>query len=448
MPSISSFNTPLSALRAQQRILEVSAHNIANASTPGYRRQTVQLRSVGSGEVSTVGQRLGVDVAGVVRSSDDLLVQRAAREEGARTAADTTKTVMASVEAVFPEPTDIGLASQLDDYWASWTALANDPANQTARAQVLAKADTVVSTLHRSAAALVEISDTAKSRLVGLATEVNSLTGQLAAFNQQVVSASSPELLDQRDQTLAQLTKLTGAVAQTATNGQLNVFIGGRQVVAGSFTEAVEAPSGTLRFTSDTQAVLMTSGEGSALAATVNDVIPRYSAALDGVASSLVASVNALHIAGYSPTGTTGLNFFDPLGVTAGSIAISVDVAGQPAKLATGAPVLPGPTAPGALNGDQARAMAALTNSTVGADASYQTMIGALGVESKSAQQRSDVQAIVADNATQESDSVGAVSLDEEMTQIMQAQRAYQASSKVLSTVDELLGFLIDRLGR
>ena len=141
------------------------------------------------------------------------------------------------------------------------------------------------------------------------------------------------------------------------------------------------------------------------------------------------------------------MNFFDPVGVTASTRALSTDVAGLPANIAAGAPKLPGPVAPGPLDGNQARALATLADSATGADSVYQTMIGSLGVESQSAQQRSDVQATIADAATRDADAVGAVSLDEEMTTIMQAQRAFQAASKVLTTIDDLVGYLIDRVG-
>jgi flagellar hook-associated protein 1 FlgK len=184
------------------------------------------------------------------------------------------------------------------------------------------------------------------------------------------------------------------------------------------------------------------------VAATINDVVPRYLSALDDIANTLVTSVNTMHAAGYGQDGVTGRNFFDPAGTTAATIAISTDVAGQPSRLAAGAPKLPGPTAPGALDGNQARLIAALASSATGASTKYQTMISGMAIESRSAQQRADVQGTIADNAVKEADSVGSVSIDEEMTQMMEAQRAFQAASRVLSTVDDMLSFLIERTGR
>lgn len=449
MPNISSLNTPLSAMRAQRQILDVTARNIANATTPGYHRQRVELATPGTSGISGSGGNAGVDVNRVSRSADDLIIARASREEAGRSAADATAATLARIESLFPEPSDHGLAAQLDDYWGSWSSVANDPGNQTARSSLLSKATTLVNSLRRGVEDLTAVSDAAKTRMTGIANEVNDLTARIVTFNQTIAGLTDPsaDLLDQRDQLVAKLTNLSGALTQVTGTGEVNVFIGGRQVVAGTFAAQLQAPSGTLQF-DDGQAVLMTSGEGASVAATINDVVPRYLSALDDIANTLVTSVNTMHAAGYGQDGVTGRNFFDPAGTTAATIAISSDVAGQPSLLAAGAPKLPGPTAPGALDGNQARLIAALASSATGASTRYQTMISGMAIESRSAQQRAEVQGTIADNAVKEADSVGSVSIDEEMTQMMEAQRAFQAASRVLSTVDEMLSFLIERTGR
>lgn len=449
MPNISSLNTPLSAMRAQRQILDVTARNIANATTPGYHRQRVELATPGTSGINGSGGNAGVDVSRVSRSADDLIIARASREEAGRSAADATAATLARIESLFPEPSNNGLAAQLDDYWGSWSSVANDPGNQTARSSLMSKASTVVNSLRRGVEDLTAVSDAAKTRMTGIATEVNDITARIVTFNQSIAGQTDPsgDLLDQRDKLVAKVTNLTGALTQVTGTGEVNVFIGGRQVVAGAFAAQLQAPSGTLQF-DDGQAVLMTSGEGASVAATINDVVPRYLSALDDIASTLVTSVNTMHAAGYGQDGVTGRNFFDPAGTTAATIAISTDVAGQPSRLAAGAPKLPGPTAPGALDGNQARLIAALASSATGASTKYQTMISGMAIESRSAQQRSEVQGTIADNAVKEADSVGSVSIDEEMTQMMEAQRAFQAASRVLSTVDEMLSFLIERTGR
>jgi len=145
--------------------------------------------------------------------------------------------------------------------------------------------------------------------------------------------------------------------------------------------------------------------------------------------------------------GVTGRNFFDPAGVTASTIQLSTDVAGLPANIAAGAPVPPLNTAPGPLDGDIARQMARLADSATGADSAYRSMVGSLAVEARSAEQSTRVQADITDAAMNEDASVSSVSLDEEMSNLVTAQRAYEASARVLTAVDDMLGTLIERTG-
>src|SRR5690606_10799198 len=138
-------------------------------------------------------------------------------------------------------------------------------------------------------------------------------------------------------------------------------------------------------------------------------------------------------------------NFFDPAGVTAATIALSADVASVPAHIAAGAPVLPGPSAPGPLDGDQARAIAALADAATGPDSAYRAMLSGLAVETSGAIHRADVEGLVADAARAQADSVSGVSIDEEMANLMVAQRAFAASARVMTAIDEMLGFLLER---
>ncbi len=453
MASLSSLNTSFSGLNSQKRVLDVIAHNIANATTEGYHRQRAELQSLGrsatSGVFSGVSQSYGVDVSGVTRAYDVLLATRAVREDASRSAANMMKTSMATVEGVFPEPTDLGLAHQLDVFWGSWTDLANDPGGLASRTQLLENADGLVTNLRRSSNDLQAISDGATARMNTIAAQVNDLADQIGNLNRTIGSSfgENLDLLDQRDVLVGRLANLTGAVARPSDANGIDVYINGRAIVSGTIVQRVDGTTGPLVWMSDNAAVNPTAGEAQALTAVINDVVPRYRARLDDIASTLVTQVNALHTTGYDQSGTTGRNFFDPANLTAATISLSIDVAGQPANIAAGAPVLPGPVAPGPLDGEMARRLAALADSATGADTKYQSMITTLAVETRSAQGRASIQEQVADNAIRDADSVGSVSLDEEMANLTAAQRAFEANARVITAVDEMLGFLIERTG-
>ena len=219
-------------------------------------------------------------------------------------------------------------------------------------------------------------------------------------MNERIVAnpEAALDLLDQRDQLVSALARLTGATARPAPGGQVDVYIGGRAIVSGPVSLTLDSDAaGTLLWSSDNQPVGAPSGEASALAVTITDLVPRYLSALDDIASTLVTQVNALHSIGYDQSGTTGRNFFDPAGTTAATIGLSVDVAGIPANIAAGAPVLPGPVAPGALDGEQARAIAQLADAATGADSKYDALVTGLAVETRGAFRRASIQEQIAD---------------------------------------------------
>lgn len=450
MSSFGSLNIAVTGMNAQRRILDITAHNVANATTAGYHRQRVELRSLGgrAGAGISSGDQTrtyGVDVIGVTRAVDELLAARATREQSSLSAANLTNSTMATIEGIFPEPTDLGLAAQLDDYWGSWTDLANNPGDLSARTQLLENAQTLVDSLHRSSTNLDGVRTTAVTKLQALSVEVNDLSRQVAQLNKTIsANPDSPDLLDQRDLLTNQLAKLTGSTSRPAANGTVDVSINGRTIVNGATVHNIDGTTGTLVFVEDGQPVSSPTGEAASLTATISDVVPRYQALLDGIASSLVTSVNTLHTAGYDQAGTTGRNFFDPAGLNAANISLSTDVLGQPANIAAGAPVFPGPTAPGALDGEQARLMAALADSANGADTKYQSMITGLSVETRAATQHANIQGQVAEAAINEADSVGSVSIDEEMADLTAAQRAFEASARVFTAIDQMLEVLMN----
>lgn len=453
MPSLSSLNTPHTGLNAQRRALDVIAHNVANARTEGYHRQRVEIGSLGTtattGVFSGASRTYGADVVSVTRAYDEVLASRAIREDATRQSAASMRTAMTTVESIFPEPTDLGLSAVLDTFWGSWTDLANDPGSLAARSQVLENARWLATSLNRTDSQLQAVATDAATRIGGLAVEVNDLAAQIADLNRTITSSSPPnnDLLDRRDVLAGRLANLTGATVRPTTGGKVDVLLGGRALVMDTSVQTVTGSTGVLQWTSDSAAVNPASGEAHGLASVIADVVPRYRAMLDGVASQLVTSVNALHTAGYDQAGTTGRNFFDPANLTAGTIRLSADVLGQPANVAAGAPVLPGPVAPGPLDGEQARRIAALAESASGADAQYQSLVTTLSLETRAARSRFDIQEQVADTAMRDAASVGSVSIDEEMVALTMAQRAYEANARVMTAIDEMLGFLIERTG-
>lgn len=450
MPSISSLNTAISGMHAQSLVLDTTAHNLANQRTQGYHRQRVVLEAAGVGGTAglfagTSGGLKGVEAVAVQRIIDGFAEARASRESAAHAGTQTLASNLARIEAVFGEPATDGLAAQLDEFWAGWSDVSTHPDDLAVRTQLLARTQGLIDTLGGAVAGLDGIEADARNQVGQIALDVNDLAARIADLNASIAASggTANDLLDQRDLLVNQLGALAGAVARPAASGQVDVYLGGRAIVVGTTARTIDGTGGVAVWSTDGAPVNATPSRLASLTKTIADVIPRYRAALDGVASSLVTEVNALHTTGYDLAGATGLNFFDPANTTAATISLSADVAGQPDRVAAGAPVLPGPTAPGPFDGELARDIAAIAERASGPDSDYRTMVNTLGLEVRNALRADDVQSQVALAAANDADSVGGVSIDEEMANLMVAQRAYEASARVMTVVDDLLGVLM-----
>ncbi|MCP3974822.1 MAG: flagellar hook-associated protein FlgK, partial [bacterium] len=137
----------------------------------------------------------------------------------------------------------------------------------------------------------------------------------------------------------------------------------------------------------------------------------------------------------------TGWNFFDPAGTTAAALALSADVDDQPRHLAAAA------VGSGQLDASAAQQLAGLRDVSGGAADQYAELVGGLGVLVSSTRARASAQTSVLQRVDEARLSARSVSLDEEMIDMVAAQRAYEASARIINAVDEMLDVLVNRLG-
>lgn len=447
--AVGALYTAMSGLTAQRRVIDTASTNVANQMTPGYRRQVVDLVAIGGSTSASVfagpgTENGGVDVRDVRRVIDDLAEFRAREAVAVATDATATFDNMIQIENVFGEPGETGLASQFDQFWVSWSDLADRADDPVERGEVLSQASSIVSRFQAASAGLDEIDADAARRLGTMATEVNTIAAQVADLNRSIASSpSSPNrLLDERDDLAAKLVSLLGAEVQPTQRGMVGISVGGRLLVGDGLAYEVRSDGADLVWDTDGSPIRGGAGELAALQRLRTETIPSVSADLDAVVESFVTEVNAAHRDGYGLDGVTGRDFFDPAGLTAQTVEVSTDMLDNPDWLAAGAPVLPGPTAPGAFDGRQAQVLGDLAVSGT-ATASYRSFVAGLGIQTNSASRRAETSQRIADRSIDEAESVSGVSLDEEMANMMAAQRAYEASARMIRTVDEMLETVI-----
>src|SRR6185437_16692796 len=156
IPSYSGLNTALSGLEAAQAAINTTGQNIANANTPGYSRQqvdmterdplTIQTLSAVTGHGSQLGQ--GVDITTISRVRDQFLDSSYRNQNTQTSGNNTASTLLGQVQASLNEPSASGLSSALNQFWTAFSGLQNNPTNQGAMSAVLGAGQTVAQSLN------------------------------------------------------------------------------------------------------------------------------------------------------------------------------------------------------------------------------------------------------------------------------------------------------------
>jgi flagellar hook-associated protein 1 FlgK len=449
--------TALRSLRTHQMAMDVTNHNVANANTPGYSRQVPHISTTDPYTVPGLGRPLqagqlgtGSQVSAVQRSRDPFLDGRYRSELAGMHQAGASLAGLQAIESVFNEPSDHGLSSAMAGFFSSWQDLASDPSDSAARLVVVRRSTELAAGFRRVSQELGALRQDLNEQVSQSVQQVNSLAGQIATLNQQIVKnefggQNANDLRDQRDMLLDQLAELVPITTTTNANGSVNVLIGGRALVQGYTVDSLVAVPGAggmydVRYASDSALVSLTSGEIQGLITVRDQKLPDYLTRLDQIASGIITAANALHSAGYALDGSTGRPLF--IGTNAATIAVDAAVAGDPRLLAAA-------SAPGQVgNNTVALAIAQLRRTmSPTPEGAYGDLISAIGTDAQASQNLLVAQTSLVDFIERQRQSVSGVSLDEEAANLIRYQRAYEAAARVVTTIDEMLDTLINRTG-
>ncbi|PWW21282.1 flagellar hook-associated protein 1 FlgK [Geodermatophilus normandii] len=468
MSTFSGLNAASTALWAAQRGLDVTGQNIANVNTAGYSRQRVDQTAMGGTAVPAIHSVStavdgGVDADSVRRVRDALLEARGHLETSktARLAAESA--ALSGVEDAFREPGDSGIQSMLADVWSGFSELANSPKTLASRSQVLERLDTLADGIRTTRAALDQQWDQTRDGLAALVTEVNTSAASVAELNVAIRQATlsglpTNELADRRDALVVKLSEAVGATAVPGSDGVVDVAIGGTSVVAGDKSIAVRlSGTSTPDDVRDAPPHLETVPGGAALRVggtaagqlnALTTIVPAYRDQIDAFARSIATTMNTAHAAGFDSTGVRGGTLFDDgrggTDITAANLNLRLT---DPSNFAASGtdPATIGNVA--SSDGKNADLMFKLSLDTSGLDATYRKLVASLGVQSSVATRDLEVQQVVSAQVDAARESVSGVNLDEEMTNMLSFQHAYNAAARMVSAIDEALDTLINRTG-
>ncbi len=488
LSTFSGLNVALRGLLAQQRALDVTTHNIANANTEGYSRQTaVMVAAEPLANVSLWGMLVpgqlgqGVSVEAYQRIRDVFTDTQLRGQLSEQARQEVAYRELSGVELAFPEPGPDGLQAIMNDYWSTWQNVASNPENLGARQALAQQGEALAAAFRDTARTLsdmrasvdVEIGRTpvAGGPSSGAIGEVNSIATRIADLNNQIhrltSSGQTPnDLLDHRDRLLDDLSAFGNITVTYASVNphRAHVTIGGLTLVdatAAGDTTAVSPPLGRADFDAAFTAAppTVTSGRLHALLESFHGrldptVAGSFPAQLDTLAYSLQSAVNAQHALGIELDGTNdaaGADFFGPtpasaLGAAAG-LRVNATLIAQPTLIRARGATENGPGS----NGNALAVINLQTQITTGGSTFkeyYTGLVTGLGVNAQEARRGLDATEIVVASLKGRRDQASGVSLDEEMANMIRFQHAFAAASRVLSAMDENLDRLINSTGR
>ena len=321
------FAISVGALQAFQSALNVTSNNIANANTPGYAKESVELTTAqpqSNGNV-TIGN--GVTIAGISRSFSQATANQLNASQSALGQLNALQSYSSKIDNLVGT-TAGGLSTALQNFYGAWSDVANNPASTATRQALLGKAQSVAASLQGNSNQLDTLNSDINARITSDVQQINATATSIAALNKQIVVSTAQgggqapnELIDQRDQLVSNLSKLTGISTTLDTNGALNVFVGNGQplVLQGTTTslttvtnqfDASQLEISTSTSNGNVISGAITSGDLGGLLAARSQVVNPTKNQLGQIATALSQTVNQQQNAGLDLTGQLGANLF------------------------------------------------------------------------------------------------------------------------------------------
>ncbi|HEY3756992.1 MAG TPA: flagellar hook-associated protein FlgK [Opitutaceae bacterium] len=460
---LSTLTSAASALNASTASINVTSNNIANANNPYYSQETATLEDRGSVETTDGPVSIGTQIQ-VTQARDSLLDGMVQQQASLTSGFSAQQSILQDAQASLGESltdsstntnststttTESGLGSALNSFFNAFQSLSANPGNSAQVQSLLQQAGVLSDRFQEIDGALSQVQADATNQVTGDVSAANQLISQIAQLNSQIAAVnaqgvgSADQLIDQREGAIEQLAAYIPISVSTAGNSEDTITTtdsGGNPIqllTNGTVTNSLSFTGGSLEAGSTALGVSSGSIQGTIDAST--GPVQTLRDNLDSLAKQLVLSVNAA----YNPNNTAGGNFFDANGQTAGTIAVDSNL--------TAANLTSGSGAAG--DNSIAVAVANLANQTYSTGSGdditgtftnyYAGAVTTVGQALDSANTQVSDQTSVQTLITNQRQSVSGVSIDEEMSNLMTYQSAYQASSELLSVVSGLLSTLI-----
>lgn len=432
-----------SGTRAARAALDVTAQNIANASSAGYVRRSVSLSELAINSVLSQPNAInlaGVRVTGIVRNAD-MFRQSEVRRTGSDAARAGAE--VQGLENIESAVEQTGVYDAITDFEAALKQLLSDPTDGSLRASTLEQARTMAQTFNTAASSLDAVGTGLRFEAQDGVVAVNTTAAELARVNLRLARASDASsdrtsLLDQRDSLLEKLSGQVDIATTFAADGSVQVRVGGASgpslVNGGSAATLAmtSASDGTIAFTLGGSAATLSSGALAGKGQALTELAGVRNQ-LDTIAAGVISTLNTAQTAGADLTGADGQPMFS------GSTAADMTLA-----LTSGNQIATAPAGSGANSRDTSN-LVALRSALESADPAGAMDSLLFGISSAVAGRTVTRDALesIAGTAKVALQAQAGVDLDEEAINLTRFQQAYQASGRVMQIASDLFDSIL-----
>lgn len=456
-------SSTMSALTAASRSIETAGKNLANVNNPDYARQRIVYGSRGEVKTPLGTESLGLEAVAIQQLRDALLDKQVMREDSTLASYQAEQSAYEKAQAALGQSIDQssssgstgGIAEALSNFFSSFQSFAASPTDVSKRQTLVQYAGVLTDSITQADARIAQVQTDLTTQIQNDVSETNTLLSQIAELNKQIGKYeinSAGSAVDLRDERLAKLDALSKKMSivtepDPAGSGQIQVFAAGS---GGTLVQLIDLTTvtGTIAFSGSTLSVnypsagsdtLLPAGGSITGALTARDgAVENLRSGLDALAQQLVDSVNGVYPG----------DFFVSSGTTADSIMVDSAITAASLRASTGTDA-----------GDNtvALAVANLANTVFSSGAGdaingtftsyYTNLVTGLGQTLSTTNDHVKNQTTIDTLVRSQRDAVSGVSMDEEMTDLMKYQRAFQASSRVISIIDDLLDTVVNKLG-
>lgn len=483
------YSIATTGMLVNQAGLTVCSHNISNVETSGYSRQRMISTDLNVLKTSVGTLGTGTTMESVQRARD-IYLDRSFRQQNAELGYWSAKsTTLTDVQDVLNElesddgTSDDGLQQAITDFFDSWDDLSTDASSIESRTAVLSAAQALMDMVGQINNQLTELQEDCVTKLEDAVNDVNDYAQQIVDLNVQIKeleaqNVDANDLRDQRDLLLDELSLLTNLSVTEQDGGMVDVSISGIPLVQGSNSYTLECSGDgstgdplTVRSVEFDTIVKVNSGCIEAYLedadqtgmATIDETEIPYNLttssdssisnmwqALNDLVTTIAYKVNELQTSGVDANGDTGIDFFvaidDTQPLSLSNIRVNAELDYN--KIAAG-------TTGESEDNTIAAQIAELDEGeyfqydglTMDFSDFYQNVVSWVGTAGEEAESTYDNQNLLVDSVDAQRQSLSSVSLDDEMSKVIQYQQVYNASAQVLSTLDSLLEDLIEELG-